>query len=60
MSEKTKTRAELIATQYTNKLQYMGVIPTSKENNKISDEQTPEQKEKLKKAVYASLVVSKN
>ena len=50
MSEKTKTRAELLATHYANKLQDMGVILTPKENNKISDEQTPEQKEKLKKA----------
>ena len=51
MSEKTKTRAELMATQYANKLQDMGVIPMAKEINKISDEQTPEQNEKLKKAV---------
>ena len=51
MSEKTKTRAEIMATQYANKLQDMGVIPMPKEINKISDEQTPEQKEKLKKAV---------
>ena len=51
MREKSKTRAEVMASQYANKLQDMGVIPIPKENNKISDEQTPEQKEKLKKAV---------
>ena len=51
MSEKSKTRAEVMATQYANKLQDMGVIPIPKKNNNIYDEQTPEQKEKLKKAV---------
>lgn len=51
MSNKTKTRAEVMATHYADKLQDMGVIHIPKEKNKISDEQTPEQKEKLKKAV---------
>lgn len=51
MSEKTKTRAEIMATQYANKLQDMGVKTMPQGINKISDEQTPEQKEKLKKAV---------
>ena len=51
MSEKTKTRAEAMASHYGQKLQDMGVIPIPKENNKLSDEQMPEQKEKLKKAL---------
>lgn len=51
MSEKTKTRAEAMASHYAQKLQDMGVMPIPKENNKLSDELTPEQKEKLKKAV---------
>lgn len=51
MSERTKTRAEAMASHYGQKLQDMGVINITKENNKISDEQTPEQKERLKKAV---------
>lgn len=51
MSNEHKTRAEVMAFQYAQKLQDMGVIPMPKEINKISDEQTPEQKEKLKKAV---------
>lgn len=51
MSEKTKTCAELMATQYINKLQYMDVIPMPKENNEISDEQTPEQKENKKNCI---------
>ena len=40
-----------MAAQYGPKLQDMGVIPAAKEINKISDEQTTEQKAKLKKAV---------
>lgn len=51
MSEKTKTRAEVMATHYANKLQDLGVLPTPQEINKMSNKQTPEQKEKLKKAV---------
>ena len=51
MINKPKSRAEVMAAQYGPKLQDMGVIPAAKEINKISDEQTTEQKAKLKKAV---------
>ena len=51
MKDKTKSRAEVMAAQYGPKLQEMGVIPATKEIHKVANEQTTEQKAKLKKAV---------
>ncbi|MES2501002.1 MAG: hypothetical protein V4545_00230 [Pseudomonadota bacterium] len=51
MNDKPKSRAEVMAAQYGPKLLEMGVIPAAKEINKIADQQTAEQKTKLKNAV---------
>lgn len=51
MNDKPKSRAEDMAAQYGPKLQEMGVIPAAKEIYKIADQQTTEQKAKIKKAV---------
>ena len=51
MINKPKSRAEIMAAQYGPKLQEMGVIPAAKEIDKVANEQTTEQKAKLKKAV---------
>ena len=51
MNDKSKSRAEIMAAQYGPKLQEIGVIPAAKEIHKVANEQTTEQKAKLKKAV---------
>ena len=51
MIDKPKSRAEIMAAQYGPKLQEMGVIPAAKEIHKAANQQTTEQKAKLKKAV---------
>lgn len=51
MNDKPKSRAEVMAAQYGPKLQELGVIAPEKEIHKIADEQTADQKNKLKKAV---------
>ena len=40
-----------MAAQYGPKLQEMGIIPATKEIYEVADDQTTEQKAKLKKAV---------
>ena len=51
MNDKLKARAEIMAAQYGPKLQELGVIAPEKEIHKIADEQTEDQKKKLKKSV---------
>ena len=51
MNDKPKSKAEVMAAQYGPKLQEMGIIPATKEIYEVADDQTTEQKAKLKKAV---------
>ena len=51
VNDKTKSRAEVMAAQYGPQLHEMGVIAPERKIHKIANEQTAEQKEKLKKAV---------
>ena len=51
MGENKKTRAEIMAESHIKKLQEIGAIQKEDLVHKLSDVETPEQKEKLKKAL---------